>query len=331
MERRAALSGIAVFAAVVPLFCAPCGAQECRDQVVIILDASGSMASSMGKTKTQKMAAAKSALKEVLTSIPESTCIGLLVFSGKNVSDKWLYPLGPRDNAALMAAIDRPSPGGNTPLGQYIKIGADRLLEERATQLGYGSYRLLIVTDGEATDGALTDNYTPLILARGITMDSTGLHMKQAHTLATKANSYRSAGDPASLKKALTEILAEVPASGGDTAGDAAFAALAPLPAELCAAMVEALSKQNNVPIGEQAPAKAPDPKAAQSPASAPQTPAPPAALPTLAHKKRVPPAEPQNNPAPPTSRGPSWTTIIVFIMMVSGILTAKGSRNRRH
>lgn len=320
MECRATLLGAVLFALVFPLICVPCGAQECRDQVVVILDASGSMSSMMGNTKMQKMAAAKAALKEVLTKIPESTCIGLLVFSGKNVPDRWLYPLGPRDNAALTAAIDRPGPGGSTPLGEYIKIGADRLLEERAKQFGYGSYRLLIVTDGEATDGALMDTYTPLVLARGITMDVIGVDMKQDHTLATKANSYRSAGDPASLKKALTEILAEVPASGGDTAGDTAFAEIQPLPAELCAAMLEALSKQNNVPIGEQAPAKAPDQKTAPSPVPGHQAAAPTPAI-------SVPP---QNNPAPTASQGPSWSTLVFFFVVALVILMARGSRRRR-
>ena len=41
-------------------------------------------------------------------------------------------PLGPRNDAALMRRLDRVQPGGGTPLGSYIKKGADRLLAERA-------------------------------------------------------------------------------------------------------------------------------------------------------------------------------------------------------
>jgi len=92
----------------------------------------------------------------------------LLVFSAKGVETDWLYPLGPRDDAKLMQAIDRPQPGGGTPLGAYLKKGTDRLLEERAKQFGYGTFRLLVVTDGEAGDKELVERYTPEVIARGI-------------------------------------------------------------------------------------------------------------------------------------------------------------------
>ncbi|HUW60217.1 MAG TPA: vWA domain-containing protein [Candidatus Bathyarchaeia archaeon] len=230
-------------------------AQDRADCVVIILDASGSMDAKMpGGVK--KIDAAKAALQSVLTRIPETTHVGLLVFSGTNVPTPWLYPLGPRDNDALAKAIGLPRPGGNTPLGRFIKTGADRLLEERTKQYGYGSYRLLVVTDGEATDGSLTEQYTPDIIARGITMDVIGVNMKRDHTLATKVHSYRRADDPAALQKALSEILAEVNVSDGDTAAAEAFDLLAPLPAELCGSMIQALAQVNNQPIGQKAAAE---------------------------------------------------------------------------
>src|SRR5688572_14682498 len=121
-------------------------AQEAHDNVVIVLDASGSMNGALPGSKLNKMAAAKVALKEVLKKIPQSTRLGLLVFSARNLQDDWVYPLGPRNDAELFKAIDLPLPGRGTPLGQYIKIGADRLLEERAKQFGYGTFRLLVVT-----------------------------------------------------------------------------------------------------------------------------------------------------------------------------------------
>ena len=227
-------------------------AQDYADCVVIILDSSGSMDAKM-PAGVRKIDAAKTALQSVLMGIPETTYIGLLVFSGTNVPNPWVYPLGPRDNDALAKAISLPRPGGNTPLGRFIKTGADRLLEERTKQYGYGSYRLLVVTDGEATDGSLTDQYTPDIVARGITMDVIGVNMKQDHTLATKVHSYRRADDPAALQKALSEILAEINVSDDDTAAAEAFDLLAPLPAELCGSMIQALAQVNNQPIGQRA------------------------------------------------------------------------------
>ena len=303
-ERRVFAAGILIAAL---LLCCSSFAQEYYDNVVIILDASGSMSSNMAGTQTQKMAAAKSALKEVLKSVPPTTRIGLLVFSSKNVKENWLYPLGPRDDAELMKKIDLPQPGGGTPLGQFIKIGADRLLEERTKQFGYGSYRLLIVTDGEATDGDLTQRYTPEIVARGVTVDVIGVDMKKDHALATQVHSYRRANDPEALKKALSEILAEVGGTKTDAANQEAFDMLAPIPVELGAAMVDALSKPDNSPIGTPKP-KAPAPAAAPK---QPKAPDPPKA----------------NNPAP-QSKALSWKFLVVPVVVVA--IWANGRRKRQ-
>jgi uncharacterized protein YegL len=227
------------------------GQEVYNDNVVVILDASGSMGETMGGTRVVKMDAAKTALKEVLRQVPESTRIGLLVFSSANLRNDWVYPLGPRDDAQLVRAIDLPRPGGQTPLGAYIKKGGDRLLQERADQLGYGTYRLLIVTDGEAQDQGLVDSYTPEVISRGITVDVIGVDMERAHTLATKAHSYRRADDPGSLKAAMAEVFAEVSSTGTDTADEEAFALLAPIPDETTAALIKALSTSGNDPIGE--------------------------------------------------------------------------------
>src|SRR5262245_20756728 len=156
-------------------------AQEGRDYVVIVLDASGSMKQGLSGTGTDKMTAAKAALKEVLQKVPQSTHVGLLVFSAANVRSDWIYPLGPRNDSELMKAIDLPVPNSGTPLGDYIQKGADRLLEERAKQFGYGTYRLLIVTDGEAQDQPLVDRYTPELISRGITVDVIGVGTKTTH------------------------------------------------------------------------------------------------------------------------------------------------------
>jgi hypothetical protein len=137
-------------------------------------------------------------------------------------------------------------------LGRYIKIGADRLLEERAKQFGYGTYRLLIVTDGEANDRNLVEQYTPEVLSRGLRMDVIGVAMDRDHTLATKVHTYRRANDANTLKQAIAEVFAEV---GGNQAGNVAdndaFELLAPIPVEVASAAINALSQSGNNPIGE--------------------------------------------------------------------------------
>ena len=259
-------------------------AQEAADNVVIVLDSSGSMARPLPGAGTDKMTAAKAALKQVLSSVPQETRIGLLVFSAKGVSDDWIYPLGPRDDAKLMQAIDRPMPGDGTPLGKYLKIGADRLLEERAKQFGYGTFRLLVVTDGEAEDQQTVERYTPEVIARGIKVDVIGVAMNQRHTLATKIHSYRSANDPASLKRAIAEVFGEIGGRGNDVASAEAFAELKPLPNEVAQAMIQALSSSGNQPIGERPRASQPAVTSAPTPSSQ-AGPSPQASSPPIAHR----------------------------------------------
>ena len=234
-----------------------------HDNVVIVLDGSGSMDTRMRSTGVTRMQAAKAALKEVLSRVPDSTHVGLAVFSGGNMpGNEWAYPLGPRDDARLVAAIDLVRPAGGTPLGFYIKIGADRLLEEREKQFGYGSYRLLVVTDGEAQDRKLVERYTPEVVARGITVDVIGVDMETRHTLATKVHSYRSADDPSSLREAIAEVFAEVASTGDDAADQDMFDELAGFPDAAASAAVAALAKSGNWPIGEAPLAKRPVPLA---------------------------------------------------------------------
>lgn len=219
------------------------------DNVVILLDGSGSMQKDMRRSKVKKIDAAKSAIKEVMQTIPQSTHVGLIAFGGS--ANKWLYGLGPRDDAKLFRALDGISANGGTPLGQYMKLAADALLEAKESQYGYGSYRLLVVTDGEAKDAELVNAYTPDIMSRGIIVDAIGVDMSRDHTLATKVNSYRRANDPESLKAAVREVFAEVEKGGkGDSSANAAFEELSGFPDQLAMTMVSTLVSTGNHPIG---------------------------------------------------------------------------------
>ena len=226
-----------------------------QNNIIVILDASGSMRSPVPPSLT-RMQMAQAALWEVLKKLPEDTHVGFLVFGAKNLEVKgktirWVYPLAPRDNATLQKAINHPQPYYGTFLGTSIKVAADRLLEQRARQKGYGTYRLVIVTDGEANDSELLEKYVPEVLARGIRIDVVGVCMKAAHTLATKVHSYRSADDLESCKKAMAQVIAEVGEPGADLAPDETFQETARLPEDVTRALLKALCENLNHPIGE--------------------------------------------------------------------------------
>ena len=222
-----------------------CGADDDihKDNIVVILDASGSMQDKFSGDRTKsKMEAAKAALQEVLSKVPDDTHIGLLVFSGANIRNEWVYPLGPKDTEKLIAAIHLPQPSGNTPLGKYIRIGANRLLEQREKQYSYGNYRLLVVTDGEASDADKVKHYTPEILNRQIRIDVIGVDMQTDHMLAKVVDSYRKADNPGELIAAVSEILAETGDTGTDVGGEDAFEYIAPLSSEIAADLIERLT-----------------------------------------------------------------------------------------
>ncbi len=276
-----------------------------KDNIVVILDASGSMQDKFSGDRTKsKMEAAKAALQEVLAKVPDDTWIGLLVFSGANIRNEWVYPLGEKDTQKLIAAINLPQPGGGTPLGKYIRIGANRLLEERAKQYNYGNYRLLIVTDGEASDAAQVEYYTPEILNRQIRVDVIGVDMETDHMLAKVVDSYRRADNPGALVAAVSEILAETGDTVTDADGEDAFEYIAPLSSEIAADLIQRLTTPpSNTAIAVN-----------RMTAPAPQTTTPP--------KQTSTPQGPD-----PENRGTSWLVILLIVVAVIGFWVL---RNRK-
>ena len=234
------------------LACAAVAPAQDGTSVVIVLDDSGSMDERMPDRRTRKMDAAKSALLTVLGTLPDDATVGLFALNagGPRGRGGELVAPGPPDRRALRQAVRDLRPSNGTPLGASIKQAADALLTARRER-PYDTHRLLIVTDGEATDGDLVDRYLPDVLARGITVDVIGVAMPGDHSLATRVDSYRSADDPAGLERAVREVLAESTggSSGDGTAGDYEF--IAPLPDPVAAAMLAALGEPDDAPIGE--------------------------------------------------------------------------------
>lgn len=219
-------------------------ATKASNNVVVVWDGSGSMSDSMGNES--KMEVSKKALQTVLSKLPPDSKVGIVLFS--SYSDGWIYPLGPVDKTKILAQIQEASAGGGTPLGFYMKVGADALLSLRDKEK-YGNYRLLVVTDGEANDASLVEAYLPDILSRGITVDVIGVNMDSDHSLATKVSSYRRADDANSLTSAIAQVFAETSDKGND--GDGDFQMLSGIPVELASSALKALSESRNQPIGE--------------------------------------------------------------------------------
>jgi len=201
-----------------------------------------------GGRRTRKIEAAKEALLTVLEKLPGDAQLGVVVLNRGRAG--WIIPLGPVRKGGLRGQIQRIRANGGTPLGEFMKVGADSLLELREKQR-YGTYKLLIVTDGEANDEDLVTRYLPDILSRGIVVDVIGVDMDQNHSLATAVHTYRRADDPGSLQQAVAEVVLGESTADASDAGESDFALLAGFPDEIAVAALNALAEQGNQPIGD--------------------------------------------------------------------------------
>jgi hypothetical protein len=198
--------------------------------------------------KIRRIDAAKQALTEVLSNLPAGTEVGVLALNTQVNGSNWVVPLGPADGSDWRRNIDRIRADGGTPLGEFLKLGADELIAARAKQI-YGTYRLLVVTDGEANKPEMVDLYLPQILARGVIMDVIGVDMQSDHSLATLVHSYRRADDDNALTQAISEVFAETSTDDQDAAAD--FEMLAALPDEFATEALAALTRRRDAPLGD--------------------------------------------------------------------------------
>lgn len=226
-------------------------AQAVESVVVILLDDSGSMNNRMrdGGRSTPRMEVAKNALRKVIGQLPGDTQLGLLLLNGARQTGGWLIPLGPLDRSEAISQVEKLKARGGTPLGRTMTVAMDTLIEHRRKQ-PYGDYRLLVVTDGEATDRSVLRRNLPSLLSRGIAVDVIGVDMKSDHTLANSAHSYRRANDAESFEQALTEIFAESIDGANDQTGESDFDLLAGLPDGFAQQVLPALSEMTTQPIG---------------------------------------------------------------------------------
>ncbi|MCM8531726.1 MAG: VWA domain-containing protein [Lentisphaeraceae bacterium] len=212
--------------------------------VVVVLDDSGSMNERM-KDGTSKVDAAKRALTKVLSSLDGEDNLGVLL-----LNKGWLIKLGPVKKDLIAKKVKSFHAHGHTPLAKSMKEGTDALLKLRG-EIHYGTYRLLVVTDGVAKNAKLVDRYVNDIMSRGVTVDVIGVDMAKAHSLATKVHTYRKADDPASLEKAVSMVFGEI-TSTDTVASD--FDMLKGFPDEIAAESLKALSIERNHPVGTKLP-----------------------------------------------------------------------------
>lgn len=239
------------------LLCLPAVGGE---TIILVFDASGSMEEkipSAAGSLISKMDAAKIAIIEGVGSIKGlGVTAGIVCFG--DVPQKWMLEptnIDDGDPNLIPEVLSKIKPGGGTPLAEYTKIGADKLLELREKAGNLGQYRLVIVTDGETTDSdKLLLEYVQDAISRGISISTIGIDMKQSHTLATKTNSYQDARDTKSLASAIKAAMKPPSEKIHEDISPKEFAQNATLANEIAPQLIYALSAFRNHPVGENSP-----------------------------------------------------------------------------
>lgn len=183
----------------------PGSSMDPSSNAYIVFDGSGSMA---GKPIEQ----AKRAVASFIDGAPSDLNIGLFVFDARSGVGRETVKLGrgEEQRKALREDISHISAGGGTPLGSAIQTGTNALITQFQEQLRYGDIRLIVVTDGQASD--------PSAFKRGITFArnhhvpiyTIGFRIQNDHPLRHYSEAYFTANDEKELLGAMEETLAEL-------------------------------------------------------------------------------------------------------------------------
>ncbi len=180
-----------------------------RKNFVLILDGSGSMIKPGCSGDRAKSEVAKEAVIEWSSSVPEDANLGLIVFDNAGFSIR--LPLGRQNREQFIAEVDKVVPNYKTPLTESLNTAYTMLTEQARSQLGYGEYTVVIVTDGIANDiNALAQSVNMVLSTSPIMIHTIGFCIEEDHSLNRKGRTiYRAANNPAELRSGLQEVLAE--------------------------------------------------------------------------------------------------------------------------
>jgi len=172
--------------------------------LAVVFDGSGSMSGKPIET-------AKTSLVSFLRSVPEGWNVGVVVFDKNGTRE--LLPMGKYTSEQFAAAVAPIRAGGGTPLGMALGQARGMLAKQREVQQGYGNYRVLVVTDGAASDQKDMEAAAARVISDGTEISVIGFRIKGGHKLREYATDYREAGDAAALSRAMAEAVAETDTS----------------------------------------------------------------------------------------------------------------------
>lgn len=167
---------------------------------MIVLDDSGSMGSDLEQAKT--------AVLQSLDMMDAEDRVGVLALNAGLVLP--MTSVGDA-KATLQAQLAPLRPTGSTPLGPALSAARDFLSAEAARARSFGTYRIIVTTDGEADDAdALVREVIETVNTTPIQVATIGIGIGKRHVLNAAGNtSYVAVDDVSKLREALQAAIAE--------------------------------------------------------------------------------------------------------------------------
>lgn len=205
---------LAILVTTTPLAPVQAQGEEKSNNVMIVLDASGSM---NGRVDGQpKIVAARKVIAELLKNWDKSIQVGLTAYGHRKKGDcgdiETLVPVGAVDRAAIVKAVNGLNPKGKTPLSKAVELAATEMkyTEERAT--------VILVSDGKETCnadpcavGAALEKAGVDFTAHVIGFDVTGEEAEGLNCLARNTGGeYITAKNTKALREALRKTVVKV-------------------------------------------------------------------------------------------------------------------------
>jgi Ca-activated chloride channel family protein len=165
-----------------------------RDNLVIVVDRSGSMDGNACQSSNTKSEETIAALKQFIPLIPSDVAVGYVDF-GTNV--EVTVPLGTNNVPALLAAAEaHRADMDSTDLTEAVRTAHAMLAAQALAQNSTGTYRMVIITDGAADNNSslrrvLSEvNTTPVeVMTAGFCIGSNHALNQPEDTVYVEANS----------------------------------------------------------------------------------------------------------------------------------------------
>jgi hypothetical protein len=182
-----------------------------RTNVAVVLDMSGSMGDGdCSGDHDSKASAARAALATWVEAVPRDANLGLIAFADSRVQT--LVPLGTDNRERFVQAANEVYPSGGTPLLSGMKAAHAMLIERARFQLGYGRYQIVMITDGEHSNGENPLPEVEAVLgnpANPVEIHTIGFCIDDSALKQPGLVQYQSAHDPEQLAAGLSKVLAE--------------------------------------------------------------------------------------------------------------------------